>query len=442
MGAKTESSGVLDRYFEFTKREATLRGEVVGGITTFMTMSYIIFVNAGILSAAGMPPGGVMVATCLGAAVGCVAMGLSANLPVALAPGMGMNALVAYVICGQMGFSWQTALGMVFWAGVIFLVLSVFRLREKLIVAIPQSMKFAAASGIGLFIAFIGLQHSALVVGNPVTLVAMGDLKDTTVLVSLGGLALTCVLLVLKVNGAILIGLVGTAALALSRGLLVWQPLDELSFSATFLKLDITGALALNAVPAIVTLLFFDLFDTVGTLMGVSEEAGLLDKDGRIPRAGRALMSDAAGSVAGALFGTTTVTSYIESASGVAAGARTGLSNLVVAALFLLALPLLPMVAAIGSANCVTAPALIVVGFLMSGALRKIEWEEYTESIPAFLTVILMPLTFSISAGLAVGLVSHVLLKIAGGKTKDVHPLMYGLSIAIVVGYMAIQIAS
>jgi len=442
MGAQAGSSGVLERLFELTRRKATLRGEIVGGVTTFMTMSYIIFVNAGILAAAGMPPGGVMVATCLGAAVGCIAMGLSANLPVALAPGMGMNALVAYVICGQMGFTWQVALGMVFWAGVVFLALSIFRVREKVITAIPQSMKFAAASGIGLFIAFIGLQHSTLVVGNPVTLVQMGEVRDTTVLVSLAGLALTCILLVLKVRGAILVGLAGTALIALAGGLLVWQPVEELSFTATLFKLDIMGALSWGAIPAIVTLLFFDLFDTVGTLMGVSEEAGLLDKDGRIPRAGRALMSDAAGSVAGALFGTTTVTSYIESASGVAAGARTGLSNLVVAALFLLSLPLLPLVAAVGSSNCVTAPALIVVGFLMSGALRKIEWEDYTESIPAFLTVILMPLTFSISAGLAVGLVSYVVLKLASRRGKDVHPLMYAISAAIVVGYVAIQVAS
>jgi AGZA family xanthine/uracil permease-like MFS transporter len=443
--------GPFERLFQLSARGATVRGEVLGGVTTFMTMSYIVFVNASILSDAGMPVGGVMVATCLGAALATVLMGLLANLPVALAPGMGMNALVAYTICIGMKFTWPQALGMVFWAGALFMLLSVFRFRERVIAAIPRSLKLAAASGIGLFIAFIGLQHAGLVVAGKGTLVEIGSLRELPAIVACAGLLATCILLVLKVRGAILLGLVATAALALATGLFTWKPDYDLSFTATMLKLDLLGALSLGAIPAIVTLLFFDLFDTVGTLMGVGEEAGLLDEEGRLPNAGRALASDAAGSMAGALFGTTTVTSYIESAAGVAAGARTGLSNLVVAALFLLSLPLLPFVRVLGDTLVwktaggatlllypITAPALIVVGFLMAGALRKIEWDDYTESLPAFLTVVLMPMTFSISAGLAVGLVSYVALKLASRTHARVHPLLYVIAGGIVVGYAAL----
>jgi len=434
------SGGALERLFSLSARKTTVRREILGGVTTFMTMSYIIFANANILGDAKMPVAGVMVATCVSAALATILMGLLANLPVALAPGMGMNAMVAYGICGAMQYPWQQALGMVFLSGVAFLLLSAFRFRETVIAAIPRSMKLAAASGIGLFIAFIGLQHAGIVVKSDATLVQMGGLTQAPVLVALAGLAATCILLALKVNGSILFGLLGTGVLAFATGVipLEWKSY-EFSYTETFFALDIPGALTLAAIPAIATLLFFDLFDTVGTLMGVAEEGGLADEQGRIPNVGRALISDAAGTVIGAVAGTTTVTSYIESAAGVAAGARTGLSSLVVAALFIVALPLLPLAGMLANAT-VTAPALIVVGFLMSSALRKIEWDDVSEGIPAFLTVIMMPLTFSISAGLAVGMVSYVVLKLVCRKGGQVHPLMYAIVVCIAAGYVAIRI--
>lgn len=442
-------ASLCERLFHLSERGSTLRRELVGGLTTFMTMSYIIFVNPAILGAAGMPRGGAMMATCLGAAFATALMGLLANLPVALAPGMGMNAFVAYVICGQMGYSWQTALGMVFWSGVIFLVLSSVRLRETLIAAIPRGIKLGAAAGIGLFIAFIGLQHAGLVVdGSPGTLVKLGSLVERPVLVALFGIAFTAVLMALKLRGAVLLGILATGVAAALAGLLSKGESAAGGLGQTFLKLDVRGALMPSAWPAILTLLFFDMFDTVGTLMGVAEEAGLLDEKGRIPNASGALISDAAGTVVGSLFGTSTVTSYIESAAGVAAGARTGLSSVVVAVLFLIAMPLLPLVGFLGNAVIwkgaqlypVTAPALIVVGFLMAGALRKLEWDDITEGLPAFLTMLIMPLTFSISAGLAAGFISCSILKLATGRVLSVHPLVHVISGCIVAGYVVLHL--
>ena len=462
----------LDRVFDFSARGATVRGEVLGGITTFMAMAYIVFVNASLLGVpadkggAGMPVGAVMVATCLASAFATLVMGLAANLPVALAPGMGLNAFVSFVLCGAMRFTWQQALGMVFWSGVIFLALSLVRFRERVIEAIPRNLKYGAAAGIGLFIAFIGLQHAGLVVGSPATLVDMGSLAHAHTLVALFGLVVTGVLLALRVKGAVLLGMLATSAVAVAGGLVEWRTDYQLGFGDTFLKLDFFGAFGfspIHAIPAVLTLLFFDTFDTVGTLMGVAEEAKLVDDEGRIPNVGRALASDAAGTVAGSLFGTSTVTSYIESAAGVAAGARTGLSSVVVAVLFLLSLAVLPVVGVLGEGVAVaglpggqtgarfypiTAPALIVVGFLMTGALKKIEWDDVTEGLPAFLTVIVMPLTFSISAGLAVGFVSYSLLGLVRlaarrGKSASVtHVLVHVIAACIVVGYAAIKIAA
>jgi AGZA family xanthine/uracil permease-like MFS transporter len=449
-GARGQSA--IDRIFRLAERNATLRGEILGGLTTFMTMAYIIFVNAAILAdpngAAGMPSGGVMVATCLGAAIATALMGCLANLPVALAPGMGMNALIAYSICAHPDVGWPQALGMVFWAGAIFLALSAFRFREKIINAIPPNLKHGAAAGIGLFIAFIGLQKARIVVASPATLVDFGGLATPATLVAVFGLALISVLMALGVRGAVLIGIVATGVVAVATGVVqppsdgYYTPYGKVfgEFGETFLALDLRGALAPAAWGSILTLLFFDMFDTVGTLMGVTEEAGLVDEDGRIPNAGRALASDAAGSVAGALLGTSTVTSYIESAAGVAAGARTGLSNLVVAALFLLSLVALPLFWVFGTLPAVTAPALIVVGFLMTGPLKRINWDDASEGLPAFLTVILMPLTFSISTGLAAGFVSYSFLKTVRGEGRKVHPLVHAIALAIVVGYALLKV--
>jgi AGZA family xanthine/uracil permease-like MFS transporter len=481
----------LGRFFRFEERGATLRGEMLGGLTTFMTMAYIIFVNAAILSAAGMPPGAVMVATCLAAAFASTLMGLLANLPVALAPGMGMNAFVAFTLCGPLGFSWQQALGMVFWSGVIFLALSLVRFRERIMDAIPRGLKYGAAAGIGLFIAFIGLQHAGFVTYQSETLVQFGSLAQKHALVALFGLVATVVLFALRVRGAVLFGMLATGAVSVATGLVGWEAGHDLGFGDTFCKLDFFGAFRfspVHAVPAVLTLLFFDTFDTVGTLVGVAEEANLVDDEGRIPNAGRALASDAAGTVAGSLFGTSTVTSYIESAAGVAAGARTGLSSIVVAALFLASLVALPVVGVFGQGMeietmrlvgrppalyahpvtlyPITAPALIVVGFLMTGALRKIRWERIGEGLPAFLTMIVMPLTFSISSGLAAGFVSYSLLDLVGRlpgrvhSTEDrtarrghrpeegepapprAHVLVHVIACLIVVGYATLKIVS
>jgi AGZA family xanthine/uracil permease-like MFS transporter len=468
----------LGRFFRFEERGATLRGELLGGLTTFMTMAYIIFVNAAILSAAGMPPGAVMAATCLAAAFASMLMGLLANLPVALAPGMGMNAFVAFTLCGPLGFSWQQALGMVFWSGVIFLILAVVRFRERIIDAIPRGLKYGAAAGIGLFIAFIGLQHAGFVTYQSETLVQFGSLAQKHALVALFGLVATAVLFALRVRGAVLFGMLATGAVSLATGLVGWEAGHALDFGETFCKLELFGAFRLSpihAVPAVLTLLFFDTFDTVGTLMGVAEEAKLVDDEGRIPNVGRALASDAAGTVAGSLFGTTTVTSYIESAAGVAAGARTGLSSIVVAVLFLVSLVALPVVGIFGQGieietmrfvgrppeghphpvtlYPITAPALIVVGFLMTGALKKVKWERISEGLPAFLTMIVMPLTFSISSGLAAGFVSYSLLDLVGRVRgprpeesepgpRRAHVLVHAIACLVVVGYAALKMVS
>jgi AGZA family xanthine/uracil permease-like MFS transporter len=455
--AMSAAQGFLDRVFRFSERGAMVRGELLGGLTTFMTMAYIIFVNAAILSACGMPPGGVMVATCVAAAFASILMGLLANLPIALAPGMGMNALIAFVLCPQLaavGLGWQAALGMVFWSGILFLLLAVVRFREAIIDAVPKSLKLGAAAGIGVFIAFIGLQHAGIVVRDDATLVRLGTLTEHPALVALFGLAATGVLIALRVKGAVLLGLLATGGLGLATRLLPWKTGYDLAFGETLFQLELWSPFTVSAlavtIPAVLTLLFFDMFDTVGTLMGVAEEAGLVDDEGHIPNAGRALASDAAGTVAGSLFGTSTVTSYIESAAGVAAGARTGLSSIVVAVLFLVSLVALPVVGVLGNAVVwkgtplypVTAPALIVVGFLMAGALRKIDWEDVTEGLPAFLTVILMPLTFSISAGLAAGFVSYSFLKTVRGRAKEVHWIVHVIAVSIVLGYAAIRIAA
>jgi len=438
----------LERTFRLSERGATVRGEVMGGLTTFMTMAYIIFVNAAILSGAGMPFGGVMLATCVSAAFATVLMGLTANLPIALAPGMGMNVFIV-TLCKDPGINWRTALGMVFWAGFVFLALSVVRFRETLIKAIPDNLKHAAAAGIGVFIAFIGLQHAGIVAHDPVTLVTHGDLSSPATLVALFGLAATGAMMALRVRGAVLYGIIATGVVALATGLIDSTGTGgEMTFRSIFAEfgetaggLDLWGALAPAAWPAILTLLFFDMFDTVGTLVGVTEEAGLADEKGNIPNAGRALASDAAGSMAGAVLGTSTVTSYIESAAGVAAGARTGLSNMVVAALFLLSIAMLP-VAGVLATPVVTAPALIVVGFLMAGSLRRMTWDDVSEGLPAFLTVILMPLTFSISTGLAAGFVSYSVLKLVRGEARKVHPLVHVIAGAIVVGYAVLHAVS
>src|SRR5882724_9913133 len=403
---------------------------MLGGLTTFITMAYIIVVNPQILSQAGMPVKGVVFATCLAAAVATLVMGLYANYPIALAPGMSLNAYFTYTVCIGMHVPWQTALGAVFFSGVLFVLLTVTRVREQIVNGIPLGLKHATAGGIGMFIAFVGLRSAKLVVGNPATFVSLGNFADPSVQVACVGILLTLALMVRRVNGAILLGILGTAMLGILRGLAHlpehWVALPHPS--STFLKMDLRGALHLGLVEIIFIFLFVDLFDNVGTMVGVCEQGGFV-KDGKIPRVGRMLLADGIGTMFGAMTGTSTVTSYIESA----AGARTGLSNVIVAGLFLAAMFFSPVAAAIPA--FATAPALVLVGALMTESIAQVEWKEFTEAFPAFVTLVATPLTFSIATGLSLGVISYTAAKLAAGKWREVSVLLWILTGLFVVRY-------
>src|SRR5712672_922734 len=387
-------------------------------------MAYIVVVNPQILSQAGIPAEGVVFATCIASAAATLVMGLYANYPIALPPGMSLNAYFTYSVCLGMRVPWRTALGVVFLSGILFLVLTVTRIREQIVNGIPNCLKHATAGGIGMFIAFVGLRNAKLVVANPATFVSLGSFSDPEVQAACVGLTITLVLMARKINGAILIGIFASTALAIFRGMAKW-PTAIVSLphpSSTWLQLDIRGALHLGLFEIIFVFLFVDLFDNVGTLVGVCEQGGFV-KDGKIPRVGRALLSDAVGSVIGSLTGTSTVTSYIESAAGVAAGARTGLSNVFVAGFFFLAMFCAPLAAAIPA--YATAPALILVGVLMTQSIAQIVWQEFSEAVPAFITMLATPLTFSIATGLSLGLISYTVVKLAAGKFRDVNVLVW-----------------
>jgi AGZA family xanthine/uracil permease-like MFS transporter len=406
----------------------------LGGLTTFITMAYIVVVNPQILSKAGMPVDGVVFATCISAAVATLVMGLYANYPIALAPGMSLNAYFTYSVCLGMHVPWQTALGVIFLSGVFFLILTVSRVREKIVNGIPDCLKHSTAGGIGMFIAFVGLRNANLVVANPATFVSLGSFGNHEAQLACVGLAIILILMTRKITGAILIGVVATTLLGIFRGMATW-PAHILSWphpSATWLKLDLRGALHLGLLEIVFVFLFVDLFDNVGTLLGVCEQGGFV-KDGKIPRVGRALVSDAIGTVFGALTGTSTVTSYIESAAGVAAGARTGLSNVFVAGLFLLAVFFTPLASAIPA--YATAPALIVVGALMTESIGRVVWSDFTDAIPAFVTLLATPLTFSIATGLSLGLISYTLVKVAAGRFREVSPVIWILTLLFIFRY-------
>lgn len=436
---------LLNRLFKLEEHGTTIGTEIRGGVVTFLTMSYIIFVQPAILSQAGMDFGAVMAATCISSAVAIFLMGLLANYPIALAPGMGENFFFTYTVVLGMGISWQVALGAVFISGVAFILLSAVRLREMVIEAIPPSLQHAIAAAIGFFIAFIGLQQAGIVVGNPGSLVQLGDITRPPVLLALAGIIITSVLVVRKIQGAILWGMVVTAVLGLPFGLVKFHGIISAppSLAPTFLKMDPVGAWNMGLATVILVFLFMVLFDTVGTVIGVSTQAGYL-KNGKLPRAGRVLMTDAIATTLGAALGTSTVTSYIESSSGIAAGARTGLANMMTGTLFLLSLFFVPLVQMIGGGveiadgkflYPITAPVLILVGCMMATSLLKINWQEWSEAIPAFLTMIGMPLTYNIAHGLAFGIISYPLLKLLGGKGKEVSWLMYLLGLVFVLRY-------
>ncbi len=437
----------LDRIFKLKDNQTSVRIELVGGVTTFMTMSYIIFLQPAILSSTGMDPGAVMVATCISAALATLLMGFFAKYPIALAPGMGLNVFFAVTVCGTMGYSWQVALGAVFISGTLFLILSAFKVWGRLVESIPDSLKYAIAVGIGLFIAFIGLEYGGIVVDDPAAYVRIGDLTSTPVLLVLMGVLMTSLLMVRKVRGSILFGLVFTAVVGIPLGIVKYQGIVSAppSLLPTLFKLDIFGALKMGLITVIFILFLIDLFDTMGTLIGVSSQAGFL-KGKKLPRANQAMFADAVGTVSGALLGTSTVTSYIESATGIAQGARTGLANVFTAGLFLVALFFSPLAKMIGGEYVfkgavlrpVIAPALILVGYLMMKCVKWIDWDEMTEAIPAFLCIIIMPLTLSITEGISFGFISYSFLNIVSGKGKKVNWLIYLFSILFIIRYIVI----
>ena len=417
-----------------------MKQELLGGLTTFITMAYIVVVNPQILAQAGMPAEGVVFATCLSAAVATLVMGLYANYPIALAPGMSLNAYFTYSVCLAMHIPWRTALAVVFFSGVLFLILTVTRVREQIVNGMPDCLKHSTAAGIGMFIAFIGLRNAKLVVANSATFVGLGSFASKEVQTACFGLALTLVLMARKIHGAILLGIIGTAVLGMLRGISSW-PSTFFSMphpSSTFLQLDFRGALHLGFLEILFAFLFVDLFDNVGTLVGVCEQAGFV-KDGKIPRVGRILLADSVGTIFGSLTGTSTVTSYIESAAGVAAGARTGLSNLAIAGLFLLAMFCSPLAAAIPA--YATAPALILVGVLMSQSLAQVRWQDLSEAVPAFITMLATPLAFSIATGLSLGLIFYTLVKLAVGKIGEINALVWILTVLFILRYVYLAVA-
>jgi adenine/guanine/hypoxanthine permease len=426
---------LLDRYFKLTENNTTVRQEMLGGLTTFMTMAYIVVVNPQILSQAGMPAEGVVFATCVSAAVATLIMGLYANYPIALAPGMSLNAYFTYSVCLGMHIPWQTALGVIFFSGILFVLLTVTRIREQIVNGIPDGLKHSTAAGIGMFIAFVGMRNAKLIVANPATFVSVGNFSDPQVQAAWLGVILTLILMARKINGSILLGILGTTLFGILRGIAHW-PTALFAMphpSGTLLQLDLRGALHLGLLEIVFVFLFVDLFDNVGTLVGVCEQAGFV-KNGKIPRVGKILLADGIGTVFGSLTGTSTVTSYIESAAGVAAGARTGLSNVFVAVLFLAAMFCSPVAAAIP--GFATAPALILVGALMMQSIARVKWADFTEAFPAFMTVVAMPLTFSIATGLSMGVIAYTAVKLASGKHREVSTVLWILTALFILRYV------
>ena len=436
----------LDALFRLTEHGTTVRTELLAGSTTFCTLAYIIFVQPAVLSAAGMDFGAVFVATCLASGIATILMAAFANYPIAVAPAMGHNFYFAFAVVVAGGVDWRVALGAVAIAGMLFVLTAGVGLRERLITAIPDSLKHAIAVGIGLLIAMIGLQWAGIIVDSPGTLVTLGDLRTAPVLVAVLGLATAASLMAASVRVALLAGIAVSAVVAWLIGLTQYQGLASLppSLSPTLLQLDIVGAFAPDLVVVIFVFLLLALFDSVGTLVGVAEQAGLM-KNGVLPRARGALLADAVGTVIGAALGTSTVTAYVESATGVAAGGRTGLTALVVAVLFFASLFFSPIVAMIGggyetadgvSLYPVIAPALIVVGTVMVRGVRRIDWDDTTVAIPAFLTMVMMPLTVSITDGIAFGFISFSLLRIVTGRVRETDWLIFVFAMLFLVRYV------
>jgi AGZA family xanthine/uracil permease-like MFS transporter len=418
----------IETYFEFTHLGTNWRTEILAGVTTFLTMAYIVLVNPAILSATGMPLAAVTAATCLSAAFGSILMGLIARYPIALAPGMGLNAYFTYTVCLKMHIPWQTALGAVFFSGVIFLALTAAGIRQMILRSIPHELYAAVASGIGLFIAFIGFRNAGLVVSDPATLVGMGNIRNPTAALALFGLILMVILEVRKVRGSILIGVLVTTAIAWALGMVHWTPSTGgfQSLAATAFQLDIRGALNKGLLEIIFVFFFVDLFDNLGTLVAVTKRAGLIEHDHSIPRLNSILFADATATIFGSLTGTSTVTSYVESTAGVMAGGRSGVTAIVTGLLFLCAIGAAPYVGVVPQAA--TAPALILVGSMMLATITEIRWHDPLVAIPAFLTLVLIPLTYSIANGLGFGVIAWAVLHIATGRYRKQDWLLYTLA--------------
>ena len=429
-------AGFLDRRFELTANGTTIRTEFVAGVTTFLTMVYIVFVNPDILANAGMDRGAVFVATCVAAAVSTLIMALYANYPIALAPGMGLNAFFAFTLVLQYKYTWQQALAFVFISGLLALLITATRLRETIITAIPQNLKLAVSAGVGLFLGIIALQQSGIVAGHPATLVTAGNLKDWPAILALAGFVLIVVLNSRKILGGTLIGILAVTLVGLALGLVNYGGIVSMppSLAPTFLQLDFSRVFESTALFVIVTLLFVDLFDTAGTLIGVSYRAGFLDDEGKLPRMGRALVADSTATSVGALLGTSNTTSYIESAAGVEAGGRTGLTGVFVAMFFLLALFFAPLAGMIP--KYASAAALLYVACVMTQGLAGLDWDDITEYAPAVITAIAMPLTFSIATGIGLGFITYALCKILAGRFAEAKP-----AVVILAALFAIKFA-
>ncbi len=443
----------MDKFFKISERGSSVRAEIVGGVTTFFAMAYIIFVNPSLLSQTGMNSNGVMLATCISAAVGCLLTALLANAPFAQAPGMGLNAFFTFTVCFNMGYTWQEALAIVLLSGILFLVVSVSPLRSKIISSIPGFLKSAISAGIGLFIAFIGLLNVKLVgfgAGVPALQFLVDDgtgnmVANTAGILTIIGLLITAILMAYKVKGSIVIGIIITTIIGFPMGethlpsaitMSVFKDLGEVAF-----KLDIPGVMAKGILPLVTAVISFalvDCFDTVGTLIGTAKNAGMTDKNGNLPGGDRALIADAIATCCGACLGTSTVTTFVESSTGISEGARTGLSSIVVGVLFLLACLLAPVAKIIPSAA--TAPALIIVGVLMIKGATDVNWGDFEEACPAFLTIAMMPFAYSISDGIGFGFISYSIIKLARGKAKEVPVLVYIISVLFILKYILTSI--
>ena len=431
-------TSTLERLFKLSEHGTRVRTEMLAGLTTFVTMAYIIFVNPQMMAAAGIDPGASFVATCLASALACIFMGLYANWPVGLAPGMGMNAFFTYTVVGSMGYSWQVGLGAVFLSGVLFVIISVTRLRRWMLNSIPMNLRLAMGCGVGLFIGFIGLQSGGLVVANPATILTLGDLTRPEPMLAAIGFLLIAGLGVRAVPGAIMLGILAMTVVGLLTGLVAYQGLVSAppDMAATFLQLDIAGALDMAMISVVAAFLFVNLFDTTGTLMGVANRAGLVDDKGNIRNMDRALKADSSSSVVGACLGCTPVTSYVESVAGIASGGRTGLTAVTVGVLFLLAVFFAPLARMVP--EFATSGALVFVAMLMLSGMRDLDWEDASELVPALLTIVAIPLTFSIADGIAVGFITYVSLKLATGKFSEISAGVWFLAFIFLARFIFI----